>query len=123
MLRSAEASILNVIIENWFDLTATPEAVNGLLDELDGEVGLCADFGNWPRPRKYEDLPKIMRRAEVCHAKFEFETADTLDTADAEACIKIARDADFAGPYVLVNGGIGPSDWDGLAVQRAALSK
>jgi sugar phosphate isomerase/epimerase len=116
-----EDTTVRIQTENWFDLLSTAAAVNDLLDRLDGSLGLCADFGNWPRPRKYADLPKIMPRAESCHAKFEFLTPDTLDQADADACLGIAREANFKGPYVLVNGGTGDSDWDGLAIQREAI--
>ena len=35
--------------ENWFSLTSTPASVLGLLDRLEGKVGLCVDFGNWGR--------------------------------------------------------------------------
>lgn len=109
-------------VENWFDLLATPEAVHELLDALDGQVGLCADFGNWPRPRKYEDLPKIMGRAESCHAKLEFAAPGVIDEADAAAMIGIADAAGFNGPYVIVNGGSLPSEWEAIAIQRDRLS-
>lgn len=104
--------------ENWFPLLSTPSAVNELLDRMEGDLSLCADFGNWPKPEIYDTLPQIMGRAETCHAKFEFLTASELDTPHAEKCLQIAADANYKGPFVLVNGGIGSSDWDAMDIQR-----
>ncbi len=114
-------STVRVEIENWHDLTSTPAAVIEILDALDGQLGLCADFGNWPKPRKYDDLPLILPRAETCHAKLEFVSPAELDLDDASACLGFARDAGFAGTFVLVNGGMGGSEWDALAIQRDAI--
>lgn len=109
--------------ENWFPLLSTPNAVNEILDRMDGQLGLCADFGNWPRPGIYETLPQIMPRAETCHAKFEFKTATELDVPHAEACLKIASEARYQGPFVLVNGGIGESDWDAMEIQQKIIRR
>lgn len=107
--------------ENWFPLLATPAAVNEMLDRMDGRLALCADFGNWPRPQIYEDLPKIMPRAETCHAKLEFLNATDLDEPHTDACLRIAREANYKGPYVIVNGGKGDSEWEAIEIQRKAL--
>ena len=107
--------------ENRFALLATPTAVNELLDRLEGKVRLCADFGNWPKPEIYGSLPKIMGRAETCHAKFEFLSPNELDTQHGDSCLGIAAEASYTGPFVLVNGGIGESDWDAMDLQRHAI--
>ena len=107
--------------ENWFDLLATPSAVNEILDRMEGQLGLCADFGNWPRPFIYEALPQIMGRAETCHAKFEFVSASELDEAHSAACLKIAEEADYKGPFVIVNGGASASEWDAIDTQRKRI--
>ena len=114
----AADSGVRIETENWFSLLATHEAVNHLLYEMDGNLGLCADFGNWPKPYVYEGLPQIMHRAETCHAKYEFLNAENIDAAHADACLKIAADAAYTGPFVLVSGGAGDSDWQGLELQR-----
>jgi len=123
LARLAEgATGLRLETENWYDLLATPDAVHGLLDRLDGKLGLCADWGNWPRPRKYADLPLILPRAETCHAKLDFASPEVLDQEDAAACIEAARAANFTGPLVIVNGGMGDSEWDALEMQREAYA-
>ncbi len=108
-------------IENWHALLATPAAVHELLDRSEGMLRLNADFGNWPKPERYETLPQIFHRAETCHAKFEFVSPTELDLEDTEQLLTIAKNANFSGPMVLVNGGHGTSDWDGLAIQRRAI--
>jgi hypothetical protein len=112
---------LRLEIENWHELLQTPETVHDLLDRLEGKVGLCADWGNWPRPFKYEALPFILPRAETVHAKLEFLGPETLDEEDAAAMIGMTSRAGFSGTYVLVNGGVGDSEWDALELQREAL--
>jgi len=44
-----------------------------------------------------------------------------LDTHHGQSCLKIAFDANYNGPFVLVNGGIGESDWDAMDLQRQAI--
>jgi hypothetical protein len=117
----ASGRSLRVETENWFPLLASPAAVMEFLDRCEGTVGLCADWGNWSRPRKYDDLPLILPRAETCHAKLEFTAADQLDEEDAAACIGMTRSSGFAGTYVLVNGGMGDSEWAALDIQREAI--
>jgi sugar phosphate isomerase/epimerase len=109
--------------ENWFSLLAKPAAVNELLDRMEGNLSLCADFGNWPRPEIYDTLPEIMPRAETCHAKLEFLSATELDIPHADACLSIANSANYTGPFVLVNGGIGDSDWDAMDIQRKVIRR
>jgi hypothetical protein len=119
----AEEVGVQLEIENWHALLATPDAVNELLDRSEGALRLNADFGNWPKPERYETLPKIMGRAETCHSKFEFVSPTELDLDDTTRCLAIAKEANFAGPMVLVNGGIGESDWDAMEIQRAAIQR
>lgn len=117
----ADETSVRLETENWYGLLDTPAAVFELLDRLEGRLGLCADFGNWPRPRKYEDLGRIMPRAETCHAKLEFSAPGVLDEPDATLMLTMAGNSRFAGPFVLVNGGPGDSEWDSLDIQRKAL--
>ena len=123
MLISKVAEEVGLIceIENWHALMATPAAVHELLDRSKGMIRLNADFGNWPKPERYETLPQIFGRAETCHAKFEFLSPTELDREDADKLLAIAKNANFQGPMVLVNGGPGESDWDAMNIQRQAI--
>ncbi|HLV36359.1 MAG TPA: sugar phosphate isomerase/epimerase [Spirillospora sp.] len=114
----AEANHVRLMTENWFALLSTPEAVHSLLDALDGRLGLCVDFGNWKRLTKYEDLARIMPRAESCHAKCSFAAPMEPDTEDFLHCLDIAAEAGFSGPFTLIYDGPGDDEWDGIRLER-----
>lgn len=110
-------SSVRLVTENWFDLLSEPAHVHYLLDKLDGRIGLLGDFGNWGGPNKYSDLQSIFSRAELCHAKASFIDGD-LDEADYGACVKLAEQAGYKGPYTLIFDSEIPSEWHGLAAER-----
>lgn len=110
-------SPLRLVTENWFDLLSTPAAIHALLDRLDGQVGLLADFGNWTGPDKYAGLASIFPRAELCHAKASFG-ADGLDELDYGDCVGLAEAAGYTGPYTLIFDAEHPHEWTGLAEER-----
>ena len=110
-------SPVRLVTENWFDLLAEPAHVHYLLDKLDGRIGLLGDFGNWGGPNKYSDLKSIFGRAELCHAKASFIDGD-LDEADYGACIRLAEEAGYKGPYTLIFDSEIPGEWHGLSTER-----
>ena len=110
-------SPLKLVTENWFDLLSTPDAVHEVLDRLEGQVGLLADFGNWTGPDKYEGLKSIFPRASLCHAKASFEGGQ-LDEADYGLCVGVAEEVGYTGPYTLIFDAEHPGEWAGLAQER-----
>jgi hypothetical protein len=100
--------------EYWHSLMQSAVEVNQVLDALDGRLGLCADFGNWSGPEKYDQLAAILPRAESCHAKCHFADGGTPDEADYLRCLDLTRAAGFAGPYTLIYDGPGDDEWAGL---------
>ncbi len=108
---------VRVTTENWFALLSTPQAVLGLLDSLEGEVGFNLDFGNWGGPSKYEDLAAIFPRAESCHAKCEFIAPRTPNAEDFRRCLALARAAQFHGPFTLIYNS-GGDEWEGIEIER-----
>lgn len=110
-------SPLKLFTENWFDLLSTPDAVHDLLDRLEGQVGLLADFGNWTGPDKYDGLKSIFPRAALCHAKASFASGQ-LDEVDYGLCVGVAEEAGYAGPYTLIFDAEHPGEWTGLAQER-----
>ncbi len=112
---------LRLMTENWHNTLSNAAAVNQVLDALGGELGLCADFGNWTGADKYEQLAAIMPRAESCHAKCHFAPDGTLDEADYLRCLDLTRDAGFAGPYTLIYDGPSDDEWAGLAREQALV--
>lgn len=111
---------VRVLTENWMETFATPAALTQVLDELQHEVGLCFDFGNWSGPRKYNNLAEIAPYANSCHAKCQY-TDGTPDAEDFRRCLDITREANFHGPYTLVHGEPGRV-WESLAEQRDLLT-
>jgi sugar phosphate isomerase/epimerase len=110
-------SSVRLVTENWFDLLAEPAHVHYLLDKLDGRIGLLGDFGNWSGPNKYPDLKSIFGRAELCHAKANFIDGD-LDETDYGACVRLAEEAGYRGPYTLIFDSEIPNEWHGLSIER-----
>lgn len=114
--RLAEGTSVRVSTENWFDVLATPKAVNDYLDATGGSIALCADFGNWPADRKVDDLPAILPRAETIHAKADFDQEGRMDEAGFGRCLDLSVASGFSGPYVLVAGG-----WKGVEDSAAFI--
>ncbi len=113
-------SPVRLVTENWNKLLAGPEQVHYLLDRLEGRIGLLADFGNWRGSDKYEQLGSIFPRAELCHAKASFIDGD-LDEVDYAACVTVAEEAGYRGPYTLIFDSDVPGEWAGLRAERDFL--
>jgi sugar phosphate isomerase/epimerase len=103
-----------VITENWRRLGDDPASLLAILDGLDGQVGLCADFGNIPAPQRADTLRQLLPHADTVHAKGDYLPSGALDEADFGSSLDLARAAGFSGEYVLIfsNGG---DEWGGLA--------
>jgi sugar phosphate isomerase/epimerase len=111
---------VKLVTENWFDLLATPDAVNYLLDQCEGQIGLNGDFGNWTGEGKYEALSKIFGRASICHAKASFAHG-AMNGQDYGRCVDVAEAAGYTGPYTLIFDSNEPDEWDGIAIERAFI--
>ncbi|MGO4353762.1 sugar phosphate isomerase/epimerase family protein [Rhizobium sp. RAF36] len=117
----AEGSGVRVVLENWFDLLPAPKEMNWLLDGLKGKIGLNGDLGNWAAPAKYAGLADIMGRAELCHAKADYN-ASGLDSEDYGKCLEASRSADYAGPFTLIyDSPFFADEWDGILLQKAFI--
>lgn len=115
----AQARDVAVVTENWRRLGDDPATLLTVIDGAGGQVGLCADFGNLRGAGKYADLGQLLPRAATVHAKADWP-AGRLDLADFTRCLDLARDAGFAGEYVLIFDG--PQDeWAGLAELAAIV--
>ena len=111
---------VRVMTENWHALTMQPQSLLALLDRLEGEVGLCVDFGNYQGPSKYPDLAEIMPRADSTHAKAHFPEADRMDREDFVRCLDLSKKAGFAGPYTMIFDGPG-DEWRSLEGIQAEI--
>jgi sugar phosphate isomerase/epimerase len=120
VVRAADGG-LRLATENWFGLLDRPEEVIQLLEMLDGQLGLCFDFGNWRGDRKYDDLPRIAPYAETTHAKAHYTDAGVMDREDYVRCLEICRAAEFFGPHSLIFDGPG-DEWAELDKIQEAVT-
>ncbi|MCA9835079.1 MAG: sugar phosphate isomerase/epimerase [Thermomicrobiales bacterium] len=101
---AAQHPDVRVVTENFLSMTPDAESVLTILDAAGNSVGLLVDLGNWHAPEKYDELAKIVGRAEACHAKCSF-SADGPDEADFHRALGILKDAAFSGPIALIYDG------------------
>ncbi|MDQ2798449.1 MAG: sugar phosphate isomerase/epimerase [Armatimonadota bacterium] len=113
LARQADRGGVRLVTENWHALLDRPTEVQDLLEEMEGQLGLLLDFGNWHGDRKYDDLPQIAPFAESTHAKAHFPAAGQMDREDFTRCLDICRNAGFTGPHSLIFDGPG-DEWDSL---------
>ena len=118
----ADTAGIRLMTENWFSIFSTPENVLTLLDQLDGKVGLCLDFGNWQGEAKYTNLAEIAPLAESCHTKAHFTAPREIDKEDFIQCLELTKNAGFAGPHTLIYDGPGDDEWEGLAIEREVVN-
>jgi sugar phosphate isomerase/epimerase len=111
---------IRVMTENWHALTMCPTSLLSLLDRLEGEVGLCADFGNYCGPNKYADLAAILPRADSIHAKAHFPAAGQMDRNDFVHCLDLSRQAAFSGTYTMIFDGPG-DEWTSLQMIQTEI--
>ncbi len=96
--------------------------LNRVLDALNGKLGLNGDFGNWERAGKYEDLAKIMGRAELCHAKGRY-SAVGLDVEDYARCVELSSAAGYRGPFTLIyDSQYYENEWVGILEERDCIA-
>lgn len=120
LAKTAKGLGVRATTENWHQLASKPEPLLWLLEKLQGEVGLCFDFGNWHGPTRHTDLAQIAHLAESCHAKSEFNADGTLDIEEYRSCLELVNKVGFSGPFTLVHG-LESGEWASLKPQQEAL--
>ncbi|MGY8822811.1 MAG: sugar phosphate isomerase/epimerase family protein [Candidatus Latescibacterota bacterium] len=113
---------VQVITENFRNLGCHAAGLSAILDLCEGEVGLCADFGNFKGPVKYDELSAILPHATSVHAKADFLAEGQMDRDDFARCLERARAADFTGPYSLIFSSAG-DEWQGLNWTREVVEE
>jgi len=94
-----------ICTENWYGLLDTPEDVIELLRLTEGNIGLKLDFGNWPAPRKYDDLRAISPYSSTTHSKPALTPDGKIDFQDFLCCLQSIESGGFEGRHVLVYDG------------------
>jgi len=109
-----------ICTENWYGLLDTPQDVLELLRLTEGNIGLKLDFGNWPAPRKFDDLAEIAPYASTTHSKPALTSDGQIDHEDFLRCLKAINSNGFSGRHVLVYDGSGDV-WIALAELESML--
>ena len=87
---------ITVLIENHGGISADPDAIGRIVNEVGKNIGTCPDFGNFPDGIRYEGLKKISKYAKRVHAKFyEFDEKGEDIKIDASRAIGIFKDIGF----------------------------
>lgn len=113
---------LAIITENFHALTTTAAPLLAILQQCEGRVGLCADFGNFRRASKYDDLAAILPLADSVHAKAQYVQPGEIEMGDFGRCLGLAQAAGFAGPYSLIFDGVG-NEWGNVAVLQRVVKE
>jgi hypothetical protein len=111
---------VKVITENFRPLTRRAATVLEILDRCEGKIGLCADFGNFSGPTKYDDLAAILPFATSAHAKAHYGEPGKMEREDFIRCMDLSRDAKFGGPYSLIFDGAG-DEWQSIGEIKEAV--
>ena len=115
LAHNAATQGVKLVTENWLALTPSPTEVHHIANGVAG-LGFLADTGNWGGPTKYADLSSIFARAQLCHAKAQFNGLK-IDDQDYKACIQAGENVGYSGPYTLIFADEG-DEWEGLAQER-----
>lgn len=109
-----------IITENFRELTATAAPLVAILQQCEGQIGVCADFGNFRGTHKYDDLAAILPYADSVHAKAQYVQPGQIEMGDFGRCLGLAQAAHFDGPYSLIFDGAG-NEWGNVAQLQGAV--
>jgi len=117
LVEVAEETGVKVLIENHGGLSANPDNIVRIIEEVGSEyIGTCPDFGNFPPEIRYEGLKKIAKYAQIVHAKtYEFDESGEETTIDIGRCVRILKHAGFDGYYSV--------EFEGKGDQREGVKK
>lgn len=120
----AQEQGVQVITENFRPTAERADQLLAILEQCEGRVGTCADFGNFKGPTKYDELTAIAPKAVSAHAKALYDDSGHPDGAELSRCLKILDAAHFDGPVSLIFDTPffrGENEWDNLAVLRGIV--
>src|SRR5215216_5456639 len=96
--RAGEKGI-EVVIENHWGASRSPENVVRILDAVPG-LGLLYDTGNWPEDRRETGWAQCARYARATHLKtFAFDAEGDETTVDIPRAIRYLQEAGYQGSW------------------------
>ncbi len=112
-----------IIIENHGGLSANPDNVVSIMEDVKDNIGTLPDFGNVAADIRYEAMEKLAPYAVAVHAKtHEFDAAGEDINIDVGRCVRIMQDAGYTGPFGIEYEGAG-DDHDGVLKTKALLER
>jgi len=128
----AEERGVRVITENFRATAERADQLLAILELCEGEVGLCADFGNFPStssgqrkgPGKYDELAAIAPQADSAHAKAIYDGEGRPDAPELARCLGLLAGVGFDGPISLIFDTPfhrGEDEWVNLAALRKLI--
>ena len=100
LVEYADASGINVLIENHWGLSSDPDWLMGLMDRVNHpRFGTLPDFGNFPDEiDRYDAVRRMMPRAIAVSAKcYDFDDAGAETKIDFDQMMRIVSDAGYNG--------------------------
>ena len=116
---------VQVITENFRETTNRADQVLAILELCEGQVGLCADFGNYKGEDRYDELAAIFPRADSAHVKAIYDDSGNPDENEFRHSLGMLAEAEFDGPMSLIFDTALPgnsSEWDNLAQMQVVAA-
>ncbi len=113
---------VKVITENFKALSLRADQLLAILKLCNGQITICADFGNFKGPDRYTEFGKIAPYATSGHAKAQYHSDGRIIPDDLEGGIRVLLDAGFTGPLSLIFDqpmAAGRTEWDYLDSMKA----
>jgi sugar phosphate isomerase/epimerase len=126
LVEYADASGINVLIENHWGLSSEPDWLMALMDKVNHpRFGTLPDFGNFPDEiDRYDAVQRMMRRALAVSAKcYDFDDAGSDTKVDFDRMMKVVLDAGYAGYVGIEYEGERLSERDGIVACKKLLER
>ncbi len=93
---------VKVFTENFRPLSLQADHLVAILESCNGQITICADFGNFKGPDRYDEFAKIAPWATSGHAKAEYAADGSIIPDDLTGGIRVLKQSGFAGPLSLI---------------------
>ncbi len=102
---------VKVFTENFRPLSLKADHLVAILELCDGQITICADFGNFKGPDRYTEFAKIAPWATSGHAKAQYQADGAIIPDDLAGGIRVLKQNGFAGPLSLIFDQPMVADW------------
>jgi len=112
---------VKVFTENFKKLSLKADQLLAILELCDGQITICADFGNFKGEDRYEEFAKIAPHATSAHAKAQYTDEGAIIPDDLIGGMRVLNEHDFQGPFSLIFDqpmADGKTEWDYLDLMK-----